>query len=76
MGNNVTKPAAKPWWQSKGVVGGFIAAAAPVVALFGVDVDVEQTTQIARQCAGLVGGVLAVYGRVKADSPVRFKRGD
>jgi len=61
----------KPWWQSRAVWGGIVAAAAGIASLFGVDIDQAKATEIAVSLAPLIGGALAVYGRVRASKPIR-----
>jgi len=65
----------KPWWQSKGVIGGLVATFAGLAPLFGLTVDVASTTEVVASVAALAGGAMAVYGRVTADRPIR-KRAD
>lgn len=61
----------KPWYQSKGVIGGIVAALSPIVAvLFGVDFGAEEQaalTDLIIQGIGVGGGLVAIYGRVKAE---------
>ncbi len=60
----------KSWYQSTGVWGGIIAVAAPIIAsIFHVTISSEDTLQIVNiltAAADLVGGALAIYGRVRA----------
>jgi len=63
----------KPWYQSKTVWGGIIAVAAGILSVFGKNISPEmqqfmtdQAVQIATGIAAAVGGVLAIYGRIKA----------
>lgn len=63
----------KKWWQSKAVWGGLVAVGAGIAGVFGFDVDTqsqEAITQNALALAGGIGGMIAVYGRIKADSKV------
>lgn len=63
----------KPWWASKTVWGGLIAVLASLAAAFGFDIgpaDQEAIVASVVSIAGAVGGLLAVYGRVKADRKV------
>jgi outer membrane lipoprotein SlyB len=64
---------AKPWWQSKTMWGGIIAGAAGLGGLFGLSLDAgtqAELTDIAAAVAASVGGLLAIYGRIKADRKV------
>ncbi len=62
----------KPWWKSKGVIGGLVAVIAGLAGLFGVDVDQPVLTDIILQVGAAIGGVLAVIGRIKAEKPVHL----
>lgn len=62
------------WYKSKGVWGGIIACLAAVAGAFGYIVSPEDQAGLADAAvvvAGAVGGVLAVYGRVKATRVVK-----
>ncbi|MBA1445856.1 MAG: hypothetical protein M3H12_18705 [Chromatiales bacterium] len=61
----------KPWWKSRGVMGGAVAAVAGVIGLFGLEIDQVTATDALLQIAALVGGIVAVYGRLKAAQPIR-----
>jgi uncharacterized membrane protein len=63
----------KPWWQSKTVWGGLVAVGAGIAGLFGLDLDAQAQGALAEHgvaIASAIGGLLAVYGRVKANSKV------
>lgn len=63
MGNS------KPWYMSKGVWGGLVALLAGVAAMLGYNLGPEDQVTLTNALIGAgsaVGGVLAVYGRVKA----------
>lgn len=65
---------AKPWWRSRGVWGGLIAAGAAVAGLIGYEVDAaaqSSLVDVALALAGAVGGAVAVLGRVGAKQPVK-----
>ena len=62
-------PEVKPWWASKGVWGGIIAAVAGVAGLFGVQVlpeDQAVLADVVTAVVGSLGGALAVWGRIRA----------
>lgn len=75
----------KAWWQSKGMWGALIAALAGVAGVFGVVITgedqaylvetAEQIAMLGASLASLIGGVLAWYGRKRAEGPIR-KDGD
>jgi len=67
----------KPWYQSKTIIGGAVTLAATVAAIFGVEVDeqtqaviVDQGVAIGTAVATVIGGVLAIYGRLKASKGI------
>jgi hypothetical protein len=65
---------AKPFWQSKGVIGGLVAFAAGVAGIFGIGVPEAAQGEITTHVHGLVvaaGGLLAMYGRLKADRKIK-----
>lgn len=84
--NSSTDIAAKWWLQSKTVWGTLITAAATVIPVIGPLIGVEVPSEVIRQAgdqtvtavqavAGLVGTLLAIYGRFKAASPLFLKSG-
>lgn len=63
----------KPWWQSRAVWGGLVAVGAAVAAMFGTQIDPALQDELVRQilvAAGGLGGVLAVIGRLRAQSRI------
>lgn len=65
---------AKAWYASKAVWGGIIAVLAAIAGAFGYVISPELQTELAAQIvagATAVGGVLAIYGRVKADKAIK-----
>lgn len=64
----------KKWYESKGVWGGIIALLAAIAGAFGYTVtgdDQQALSEIALSLGGAVGGLLAIYGRVKASKRVK-----
>lgn len=64
----------KPWWQSKGTWGGLIAIAAGVAGAFGYTITPDDQTWIVEavvSIATVAGGVLGVYGRIKASKTIK-----
>ena len=62
------------WYKSKGVWGGLIAVGAAIAGAFGYMISPEDQASLSEAAvvvAGAVGGVLAVYGRVKAEKMVK-----
>ena len=73
---------AKPWWASKTIWGGIVAAACGLLALAGHRVSPEtqsflaqQAVQVATAAATVIGGLLAIYGRIKAEGKIGKKEG-
>lgn len=63
----------KSWWQSKTVWGGIIAFAAGIAGVFGIAVPEAVQGDIAEHVTALasaLGGLIAVYGRIKAERKV------
>ena len=67
----------KPWYRSKGIIGGVLGAVAGIVAMFGYvfsPAEVEQTMNnvllIVVSAEAIVGSALAIWGRVKAKTKI------
>lgn len=64
----------KKWYESKAVWGGLIAVLAAVAGAFGVDISAQEQSALADHAlefVGAAGGVLAIYGRIKADGRIK-----
>ena len=64
----------KEWYKSKTVWGGLIAVGSAIAGAFGVAVSTDTQDQIAELAVvvgGAVGGLLAIYGRVKAEQQIK-----
>jgi Na+-transporting NADH:ubiquinone oxidoreductase subunit NqrE len=64
----------KKWYQSKAVWGGLIAVAAAIAGAFGYAVSPDDQASIVEAVVAIgggIGGVLAVYGRVKAEAYIK-----
>lgn len=63
----------KNWYQSTGVVGGLVATIILLVKLFGLDLGEEQEsiTAIVTDIIGVVAGIVAIIGRVRAKTSIR-----
>lgn len=67
----------KPWYKSKGVWGGIVAALAAGAGAFGIDVDPDAQDAIVKHVttlAGAVGGLLAVAGRLVATDKIKSSK--
>jgi hypothetical protein len=64
----------KPWYASTAVWGGVLAALSPLIALAGYEVDAGQAADLLAALGSLVGGALAVYGRVRATAVIARQR--
>lgn len=62
----------KPWYRSRGVLGSLMVVVAQLGALAGLSLDPGLLTELALQGVTLAGGVIALWGRVRAEQPVRF----
>jgi uncharacterized protein (DUF697 family) len=64
----------KNWWESKGVVGGLVAAICGVAGLFGIIVapeDAEIIVTAITAIGGAIGGIIAAVGRIKATKNIK-----
>lgn len=64
---------AKPWWQSRTIIGAGVAAASGIASLAGYHVPVEvqgQATDLVATVGGVVGGAIAFWGRLKATTTI------
>lgn len=60
----------KPWYHSRGIVGSLMVIVAQAGAVAGLNLDAGLLTEIAMQAVALVGGVLALIGRLRAEQPI------
>ena len=63
----------KPWYASKTIWGSIVALLAAVASAFGVEIDQQmQTTfvETALQLVAVGGSVVAVFGRMTADTMI------
>ncbi len=68
----------KPWWESKTIWGSIITVVAVTTGLFGIQIDpqtqavlVDNVTALMSAGGAIMGAILGIYGRVKADKKVR-----
>lgn len=65
----------KHWWASKAVWGGVLAILAGLLGYFGYSVSAEDQETLALTLASIgsgVGGVLAIYGRIRAKASIEI----
>ncbi len=69
---------AKPWYLSKGVIGGLIAVALPLLSLFfpaarviDPSVATDWVVKILQVAGPVIGGAIAILGRVQATVPIK-----
>jgi hypothetical protein len=66
----------KPWWQSKTVWGSIIALLAGFATFAGLKLDAtlqDQLAELITGAANIVGGLIAWYGRAKAESAIAWR---
>lgn len=64
----------KPWWASKTVWGGATAIISGIAGLFGYVLSADEqeaVTAAAVALASAIGGILAIYGRIKARAALK-----
>lgn len=64
----------KPWYASRTVWGALIAIAASLANAAGIEMtagDEGELADLLVSAAGVIGGLIAVYGRISARRPVR-----
>ena len=61
----------KPWYKSKTIWGSIVAVLALAAGAFGYEVGPEAQEEIVTAVIGVVGGALAIYGRIKAVDKVK-----
>jgi len=61
----------KPWWQSTTVLGSLAVVLSQAAGLAGIHLDAGQLLEIGTSLVGLAGGLVAIWGRVRAAQPIR-----
>jgi hypothetical protein len=61
----ITPEPAKPWWTSRGLLGGLATIIVGVAGLAGYALDVAQITEIVVSASALVAGILSTVGSIK-----------
>ena len=69
---NQADDSAKPFWQSRTIIGAVVALVALFAGFRNVKIDAANLTDILVQVAGLVGTALAIWGRFQATQPIKF----
>jgi hypothetical protein len=63
----------KPWYLSKGVIGGAVAVVASIAGLFNYSIAPDDQAQLVELIIGittLVGGGVAIVGRITASKKI------
>lgn len=63
--------AAKPWYQSKTILGGAAVLISQAVAVIGYQLDGSVALEIVTNLVSIAGGAMAIVGRVRAVQPIR-----
>ena len=63
-------PVAKPWWQSRAVLGLLASVLAMLAGRFGWSIDDGQITEMLLRAVELGGLVLAAWGTVRRSAPI------
>lgn len=63
----------KPWWQSATIWGSLAVVLSQGAALIGYQLDATQLSGVLTDLMGLVGGLLALWGRARAVRPVKLR---
>ena len=65
----------KPWWQSKTIIGAAVAILAPVLGVvLKAEIPQEDLSDVIVGLVTAAGGILAIYGRVKANTEIQAPR--
>ena len=67
---SVTPEPAKPWWTSRGLLGGLATIIVGVAGLAGYALDVAQITEIVVSASALVAGILSTVGSLRRKAPI------
>lgn len=65
---------AKPWWRSRTIVFIGVSLAAKLALLIGVEIDTQAVTEIALLVLALIADIGGVWGRHRAQQPIRWRR--
>lgn len=70
----MTDPNAKPWYQSRSIMGALVSMLAMLAGTLGVAISPELQNEIVTALitlAGVIGTGVSIYGRVKASKPIK-----
>jgi hypothetical protein len=67
---SVTPEPAKPWWTSRGLLGGLATIIVGIAGLAGYALDVAQITEIVVSASALLAGILSTVGSIKRKAPI------
>jgi hypothetical protein len=61
----VTPPPAKPWWAHKALLGGLATVLASVAAIFGLEVDSGQLSEVLVAAITAITGAISIWGALR-----------
>ncbi|NKN33968.1 hypothetical protein [Marichromatium bheemlicum] len=64
---------AKPWWRSRAVIGVLVVVLAQIASAAGIALDTTALTDALVALASLGGAGMALWGRVRARVPLRWR---
>jgi hypothetical protein len=67
---SVTPEAAKPWWQSRAIIGLFAAVLAGAAHAMGLEIGSDEITAILLSLVEFVGLGLAMWGTIRRQAPI------
>jgi hypothetical protein len=67
---SVTPEPAKPWWQSRAIIGLFAAVLAGAAHAMGLEIGSEEITAILLSLVEFVGLGLAMWGTIRRQAPI------
>jgi hypothetical protein len=62
---------AKPWWQSRTIIGIVVMLLAQALKMLKVDIVNDELTQIVTLSMDALGASLAIYGRINARKQIK-----
>jgi len=65
----------KPWWRSTTIVGALTVLVSQGAALAGYSLDAGALLELGTNLVGLIGGALALWGRLRATAPIARRAG-
>lgn len=71
----MTTMLAKPWWQSRTVMAIGAGMLVRALALVGLEVDAEWTTDVLLLASGFIADFVALWGRARARGPLVWRKG-